>query len=90
MSDGANSNQPPRKDKGKGKETETQRQEREDEVVALEVARREEEKKDAEDDERRLQELLEEANVSARKAEEHRLEVAELLARARCRESYPE
>ena len=86
MSDGPNSNQPLQKDKGKGKETEKQRQEREDEDVAMEVARREEEEKDAERDEQRLRELLDEAEANARQAEERRREIAELLARARLRQ----
>ena len=86
MSDGANNNQPPRKDKGKGKETDQQRQEREDEDVAMEVAWREEEEKDAERDEQRLRELLDKAKANARQAEECRREIAELLAHVRLRQ----
>ena len=72
MSDGANNNQPPCKDKGKGRETDQQKQEREDEDMAMEVARKEEEEKDAERDKQRLRELLDEAEANAWQAEEHR------------------
>ena len=49
----------------------------------MEVAWREEEEKDAERDEQRLRELLDEAEADAQQAEEHRREIAELLARVR-------